>query len=239
VQPARRSTRQPTGSRFVLVPGGWHGGWVYDEVAARLRERGHHALPLTLTGLGERAHLLTSSTNLDTHIQDVVGVVESERIEDVVLCGHSYGGLVIAGVADRIPGRVAALVHIDAYVPADGDSCWSLTTQAFRDLFIRGAGSDGHSVAPPPGLDPRATPHPLASFVQRIRLGGAHERIARREFVYLSGWRGTPFAATYERLRRDPAWRVHTLHTGHDVMTQAPDRLVDILVAVSPTARER
>jgi pimeloyl-ACP methyl ester carboxylesterase len=148
-----------------------------------------------------------------------------------VLCGHSYGGMVIAGAAARVPHRIARLVHIDAYVPVHGDSCWSLTSDAFRELFIHGAGGDGWSVAPPAGLDPRATAHPLASLLQRIRLAGAPEPTCRRDFVYLTGWRGTPFAGTYERLRHDARWHVHTLPTGHDVMAQDPDQLVKILTA--------
>jgi pimeloyl-ACP methyl ester carboxylesterase len=137
-----------------------------------LRAHGRSTLALTLTGLGERAHLLTAATNLDTRIQDVLGVLESERLDDVVLCGHSYGGMLITGAANRAPGRVSGLVYIDAYVPTDGDSCWSPTTDAFRRMFIEGAGSDSGAVAPPPGLDPRATPHLLASFLQKIRLDG-------------------------------------------------------------------
>src|SRR5207248_1247925 len=100
------------------------------------RGGGHQALPVTLTGVGERAHLLTPGTNLDTHVQDVVRLLEAEGVEDAVLCGHSYGGMVITGVADRVPGRIARLVYVDAYVPRDGQSCWALTTEAFRSFFV-------------------------------------------------------------------------------------------------------
>lgn len=214
---------------FVLVPGGWHGGWAFDPVASRLRRRGHRVLALTLTGLGERAHLLTRATNLDTHVEDVVDALESRQIERAVLCGHSYGGMVVAGAAARAAHRLAAVVYIDAYVPKDGESCWDLTTEAFRQLFIAGAREDGWRVPPPRGLDPRATAHPLASLLQGVRLPDGHAQVVERDFVYLSGWRRTPFASTYERLRHDPAWHVHTLPTGHNVMAEAPDRLVEIL----------
>lgn len=218
-------------SVFVLVPGGWHGAWAYEPVTARLRRCGHDARPLTLTGLGERAQLLTGATNLDTHIEDVVAVLESDPLDSVVLCGHSYGGMVITGVAARVPDRIARLVYIDAYVPSHGDSCWTLTTEAFRRLFVQGAAADGWSVAPPPGLDARATPHPLASLLQQIRLHGSPEPAIQREFVYLSRWHGTPFALTHERLSRDPCWRVHVLPTGHNVIREAPERIVEILTA--------
>jgi pimeloyl-ACP methyl ester carboxylesterase len=215
---------------FVLVPGAWHGGWVYAQVADGLRAEGHEAYSLTLTGVGERAHLLGATTNLDTHVQDVVAVLEAEQLEQAVLCGHSYAGMVISGAAERAANRIGGLVYIDAYVPSDGDSCWRLTTDAFREIFVRGARPDGCSVTPPAGLDPRVTAHPLASFMQRIRLAGAHEQVSRRDFIYLSGWRATPFTETYERLREDPDWHTHVLPTAHDVMARAPGSLVEILL---------
>ena len=97
---------------FVLVPGGWHGGWYFQGMAARLRAEGHAAVPVTLTGLGDRAHLATASTNLDTHIQDVIAVLNAERVNDAVLVGHSYGGMVITAVADRVPELIEGLVEI-------------------------------------------------------------------------------------------------------------------------------
>lgn len=215
---------------FVLVPGGWHGGWSYRPIAQALRQSGHDAYPVTLTGLGDRAHLRATAVNLDTHIQDVVSVLETEHITDAVLVGHSYAGMVITGVADRCPDRIGRLVYSDAYVPADGDSCWDLTTPAFRQLFIERATADGFRVAPPPGLDPRATAHPLPSFLQKIRLSSAPSRVRRRDYIYLSGWQGSPFTGVYQRLSQDPAWHTHCLPTGHNVVAEAPDKLVEILL---------
>ncbi|MFF3573712.1 alpha/beta fold hydrolase [Nocardia jiangxiensis] len=123
---------------FVLVPGGWHGGWSYTPLANALRQHGHDACPVTLTGVGDRNHLLTATTNLDTHINDVTAMLESERITDAVLVGHSYAGMVITGVADRVPERVATLVYSDAYVPDDGQSCFELTSAEFRRMFVEG-----------------------------------------------------------------------------------------------------
>lgn len=214
---------------FILVPGGWHGGWYFHPIADTLRRNGHHAFPMTLTGLGDRAHLLTATTNLDTHIQDVVALLEAAEIHDAVLVGHSYAGMVITGAAARAPGRIRRLVYSDAYVPADGDSCFDLTTPAFRESFLQGAQADGHTVAPPPGLDPRTTPHPLASFLQKIQLAG-EPQVDRRDYVYLDGWSGTPFTEVYQRLRHDPDWRVHSLPTGHNVAREAPERFVKILL---------
>jgi pimeloyl-ACP methyl ester carboxylesterase len=218
---------------FVLVPGGWRGGWYFQPLTRELRRRGHEVYPVTLTGLGERSHLLSASVNLDTHIEDVVRVLECEQIEDAVLCGHSYGGMVVSGVADRAAERIGALVYCDAYVPDDGDSCFSLAGDVFRQLFLDGSRKDGHSVAAPPAVDPRITAHPLGSFLQRISLTGAWTSIRRRHFVYLSGWEATPFTPVYERLRSDPTWNVHTLPIGHNIIVEAPDALLEILLAAA------
>jgi pimeloyl-ACP methyl ester carboxylesterase len=174
---------------------------------------------------------LTPAVNLDTHIQDVVALMEAEQIADAVLVGHSYGGMVITGVAEALPGRVRRLVYSDAYVPGDGDSCWDVTSQAFRDLFASGAGTDGFSVLPPAGSDPRATAHPLASFVQKIRLTGAANGIKRRDYIHLSGWDGSPFADVYQRLRQDPDWHTHSLPVSHNVLADAPQEWLGILLA--------
>ncbi|AHI00528.1 alpha/beta fold hydrolase [Kutzneria albida] len=214
---------------FVLVPGGWHGGWYFEPIARGLREQGHQAYSVTLSGIGERGHL-AAGANLDMHIQDVVSLLEHERIENAVLCGHSYGGMVITGAADRLPERVDALVYSDAYVPRDGESCWELATDGFRQLFVAGTAATGHSVDPPPTLDPRASPHPVASFLQLIRLTGSLDRFRRKDFIYLSDWRGTPFTELYERLRREPTWNVHTLPVGHDIVGEAPQALLEILM---------
>ena len=109
-------------ANFVLVHGAWHGGWCWVRVAERLRRDGHFVVTPTLTGLGERAHLLNRDINLDTHITDIVAVLEAEELQDVVLCGHSYGGCVITGVADRVAERLRAVVYLDAFIPEDGQS---------------------------------------------------------------------------------------------------------------------
>ncbi|MER6425337.1 alpha/beta hydrolase [Streptomyces sp. NPDC001137] len=217
---------------FVLVPGGWRGGWYFSGLADRLRAAGHRALTVTPTGVGDRAHLNSANVNLDTHIDDVLAVLATEEVSDAVLVGHSYGGMVISGAADRAPsGVVRRLVYCDAYVPEDGQSCWDLTTDAYRSLFLENAAADGYAVQSPSGSDPRVTAHPLASFLQRIRLdtGGLRE-VKTRDYVYLSGWDGTPFTTVRDQLANDPTWRVHTLHSGHDVCRDAPQEFLEILL---------
>ncbi len=217
---------------YVLVPGGWHGGWWFQPVTEQLRRHGHDVYPITLTGLGDRRHLASATVNLDTHIEDVLRTIDAERIERAVFCAHSYGGMVTTGAADRIAEHVEALVYIDAQVPRDGESLWSLVTPSFRKAFIDGAAADGFSVAPPPGLDGRVTAHPLASFIQPIRRTGAADGIAKKYYVWLSEWEDSPTRLIYERLRDEPGWDVRTWPIGHDVVGEAADELVDFLLSV-------
>ncbi|GAB1329780.1 alpha/beta fold hydrolase [Streptomyces sp. NPDC093260] len=216
---------------FVLVPGGWHGSWAFEAVVPLLERAGHTVHALTLTGLrpdDDRATV--AAANLDTHADDVLGLLDRARLTDVTLVGHSYGGMVIAAAADRARGRVSRLVHLDAYVPRDGESCWSSTTEPYRQAFVDGATSTGYAVLPPAGGDPRRRPHPLASLTQAIRLTGAAEQVPRREFVYCSGWEDrTPFTALRTRLEADPGWHVRELPTGHNAMREAPDAVAALL----------
>jgi pimeloyl-ACP methyl ester carboxylesterase len=223
-------------ARFVMVAGGWHGGWALAPVARKLRVHGHDVFTPSLTGLGERAHLAAARPNLDTHIEDVANVLLFEEIEDVVLCGHSYAGMVITGVADRLAERIAALVYIDAFVPADGQSWWDLAGDRYRQLAIENSAADGFGVAPPPHLDRRCVAHPLASFRQAIRLTGRWQAVREKVFIYASGWPATPFTATYEALSRDPGWSVHSIPTGHNVPLDAQDELLSIALALRAVA---
>jgi hypothetical protein len=139
--------------------------------------------------------------------------------------------MVIAAVADRAGSRISRLVHLDAYVPRDGESCWSSTNEHFREVFAAGAAATGYAVRPPDGGDPRRRPHPLASFLQTIRLTGTPAQVPRREFVYCSGWEDrTPFAELRTRLQADPEWQVHDLLTGHDAMHEAPEAVAALLL---------
>src|SRR5436853_1016103 len=168
---------------FVLVHGAWSGGWCYARVAALLRSRGHTVFTPTLTGQGERAHLFSGAINLSTHIEDVLGLFRFERLSDVVLAGHSYGGMVITGVADRIAEKVKALVYLDAFIPGDGQSLFDINIPANNQRFLAQAGaSGGLSVPAPPAayfgvnaadaaiVDALATPFPLGCFTEKLRL---------------------------------------------------------------------
>ncbi|MFC4536383.1 alpha/beta fold hydrolase [Sphaerisporangium dianthi] len=217
---------------FVLIPGMCHGGWCFEELTGGLRAQGHAVYPLTLTGLSERSHLLHGGVNLDTHIQDVTGVLAAENIQDAVLVGHSYGGMVITGAADRAPERVKALVYLDAMVPEPGDSTWSLVSDQERRWYMDVV-ETGYAVRPLPFFDPRATPHPLASLLQPLKLTSDLAHIRRRSYVYAAGWDGqSPFTPVYQRLRENPSWRTYALDSGHNLMRDAPQDLLEILLQV-------
>jgi pimeloyl-ACP methyl ester carboxylesterase len=214
---------------FVLVPGAWHGAWAWDGIVARLRRAGHRTVAVTLDGLEPDPSPDGARANLDTHIDRVLAALESCSPGPITLCGHSYAGLVIAGAADRSERAVDRLVFCDAFVPADGDSWWDLANDHYRDRIIAGVGTDGRTVAPSADTDPRRRPHPVASFLQRLRLGDGIDRVARRTLIHASAWEATPFQNQYERLRTDPAWEVHDLPVGHAVYNEAPDDLTSIL----------
>jgi pimeloyl-ACP methyl ester carboxylesterase len=217
---------------FVLIPGGWRGGWTFADLVARLKQAGHEAYAVTLSGLDVGPEPSGGNINLDTHIADVLELLAVEDLSEVILCSHSYAGMVAAGAADRAPERIAALAYLDAFVPADGQSWWDLANEHFRQLIIENARHDGLTVEPPGNRDPRRRPHPIGSFLQALRLTRA-EKPMPRTFIYATGWSATPFAAQYERLRGDPAWQVHTLACGHDVINEAPDEVFEILARMA------
>ena len=215
---------------YVFIPGGWHGGWIYDPITENLERLGKKCVALTLPGLEREPVISNQPINLDTHIQYVVDFIVKENLTEIILCGHSYAGLVITGVADQIPERIQALVYIDAYIPKDGDSCWSLTSEVYRQRFVAGAGPNGFMVDDRPGLDPRRRPHPLATFMQSLKLTGNYQRVLNRTFIYLSGWEDSPFIQQYERLKNAPDWQVETVHCGHNIMKEYPEKLTEILI---------
>lgn len=212
---------------FILIPGGWQGGWVYQQVAERLTAHGHTALPVTLAGLGDKPAPLA---NLDTHIGEVAALVRAQRGE-VVLVGQSYGGMIVSGAADAEPSQLRALVYVDAYVPESGDSVWALTTPRFRDLFVAGAAADGISCAPPPGLDARCRPQPMATFLQSIVLSGRWRDVPRKTYVGAHGWEGSPFRDLHRRLSARPDWSTHAFDCGHNVARLKPEALTAVLLA--------
>jgi pimeloyl-ACP methyl ester carboxylesterase len=240
---------------YVLVGGGWLGGWCWQRVARRLREEGHDAYPVTLTGLGERVHLASAQVDLDTHIADVVNLIEFEDLRDVVLLGHSYGGLVVTGAADRIPGRVSRLVYLDTAPIPDGGSLIEKFPAELRvrtERQVEEAG-DGWRFPIPPreelanmasleGVDEgglrllysRATPQPFGTYTQPLRLKNpAREGLPKLGILCsFSLDRVQEMIAGGNPSFREmagPNWRFVELPTGHYPMFSRPDDLAAVL----------
>ncbi|NYT85252.1 alpha/beta fold hydrolase [Pollutimonas harenae] len=230
-------------AKFVLVHGAFQGGWVYARVARKLREAGHDVYTPTLTGLGERAHLADRAINLDTHIQDIVNVFKYEDLTDAILCGHSYGGLVITGVAHEIGERIRTLFYLDAYAPADGQSLVDITGDETALAFVAQANQNGGMIPPIPAaifnvneadvvrVDTMSVSQPLATFVQGVKAGVDSTPVANRTYVFATRNGGDWFVKTHARLKSDSRWTVHEIPCGHSIMLDRPADLAALLLA--------
>jgi pimeloyl-ACP methyl ester carboxylesterase len=211
---------------YVLVHGAWHGGWCWAKVARLLRDAANEVYTPTLTGLGERAHLARPEVDLETHIQDVVALLESEELRQVTLVGHSYGGMVISGVAARTSGRIGHLVYLDAFVPEAGKSMLDYVgprAAAMREA----AATQGEGWRLPP-----FPPERFGVTSQRDTEWLNKHLVAQpfRTFVYCSKPATGTFDQFAERLRDDRKWTFHDVKTGHDAMVTAPGEIAKILM---------
>src|SRR3982075_3742439 len=224
------------GATFLVCHGAWSAGWAWKKKHPLMAARGHRLVTPTYTGLGERAHLAHPSIDLETHIQDVLNVIKYEDLRDIVLIGHSYGGMVATGVADRARDRIAQLIYIDAFVPDDGQSLLDLNEPArerMRDLAKAG---DGWRVPPnptPPDTSPadvewlseRRVHMPLKCFEMRLKLQGG-ELTLPRSYIYAT--RITPadtFRPFAERAKSEPGWSYYELDASHSPNVTAPEAL--------------
>jgi pimeloyl-ACP methyl ester carboxylesterase len=231
---------------FVLVHGAWHGGWCWQRVADRLRGGGHKVFTPTLTGLGERSHLLRAGIGLETHSIDIVNIMKWEQLSDVVLCGHSYGGFVISAVAETMASSIRSIVFLDAFMPKNGEAVADLTGPAVQD-GIRSALQRGDLAIPPRSaeafgvnaadrawVDRLCVGQPIGTFIDKISLSGARDRIARKSYIRAAGYANPGFDRALAAASADASWRTYEVPCGHDVMVDDPDRLTEILLEVAP-----
>lgn len=234
-------------SALVLIHGAWHGAWCWRRVLPGLRAAGHGAHAVTLTGVGERAHLLRPDLRLRDHIADVLGLIDAEELgDDLVLVGHSYGGLVMTGVADALLARGLKprhLVYVDAVTPHPGES-WSSqhAPETVRARLEAAAQRPGGAMPPPDaavfGLDGadrdwvnrRQTPQPAGVYQDRLDFDAARIATLPRTFIDCTAPALPTIAVMRERVRREPGWQVVELATGHDPMISAPEALVALLL---------
>ena len=229
-----------------MVHGAWHGSWCWKRVRRALQALGHEVFTPTLTGVADRAHLLSPRVNLETHIADVVNLIRWEELSDVVLCGHSYGGCVISGVADRVPDRIGALVYLDAFVLENGQSLHDTLPAAMRNARLEQAqlSGEGFKVQPIPAeafqvnaqdrewVNRQCTMQPLTTFEQPLHLTGEIAKVANVTFILATGWAPSPFPPFHDKAKTR-GWRTVALECGHDVMLDLPDELTRELVAAS------
>jgi len=226
-------------STFVIVHGAWSGGWAWGAVARALRAAGHEAFTPTLTGLGERVHLASPEIDLDTHVMDVVNVLRFEALASVVLVGHSYGGMVITGVAERVPERIRHLVYLDAFVPRDGESVEAIVGPEMAGAVIEASATHGDGWRVPFLGEPidreRVTPMPLAPMRQPVEVRSAVASRLPRSFVHFtaklpSDPQGPVITRVAARIRAEGGWAYREVAFGHSPQFTVPQEVARLLL---------
>jgi len=231
---------------FVLVHGAWHGGWCWRKVARHLHSEGHEVYAPSLTGLGDRSHLLTPAVDLHTHVRDIVDLMEFEDLTEVVLVGHSYGGMVIAGVADLVPKRISKLVYLDAVTPKDGQSLSDIVGPELMTMFREISEDQGDEWCLPCPTDwtfgiaepdlswakRRMTPQPMATLVQKVRFLNPEALALPKSFI----WCAISEGKRQESLRDEfsPGWSFYEIEAEHDAMITNPRELAEVLLGLAP-----
>ena len=239
----------PGATTYVLVHGAGHGGWCWRRVSDRLIARGHRVLTPTLTGLGERHHLLTERLSLDTFEADIINVIEAEELANVILVGHSFAGITITGVAERMPERLRHLVYLDALIVPNGLSAFDMLPAEYaarRRLQAQDSGS-GASL---PALDPRIfgitepddiawlqrrlTPHPRATYEEKVRLRGHVGNGLPKTYVACTRPPFSNLVAVQRWVQTQSDWDWREIAAGHDAMITAPAELAEVLMDIGP-----
>lgn len=220
---------------FVLVHGAWGGSWAFAPLVTALRAAGHDVHVPSLTGLGERAHLAHGGITLTDHINDVIGLIDCEALSDFILVGHSYGGMVITGVAARRGQRIRSLIYLDAFLPQDGQALWDIVDEATRARYIENQRATPGLVQPifpiPEDRAGRVSGHPLLSLLEPVKLGGEEASIARLTYVYASASPIDTFAQFRARCAADPHWNLHELPTSHMMWADDLAGITNILLS--------
>ena len=230
---------------IVLVHGGWHGGWAWDDVAGRLRDLGHAVFTPSLTGLAERGHLIDVVEGPDTHVEDIVRILEFNKLDDVVLVGHSYGGMIVTGTASRLPGRIASLVYLDAFVPVVSGMAANQMANPERAREIEKAIQPNGTILPTgferwastsqvvDRLKSMCTPHPSSCFTKGVTLHGGETAVRHRHFILCEHHKPSPFWQFHEKYKNDSAWQVSILPCLHDAMIEMPEEVTRLILESS------
>ncbi len=233
---------------YVLVHGAWSGGWIWRTVADHLRDAGHVVYTPTLSGMGERSHLLTRDITLQTHIQDIINVVEYENLRDVALVAHSYGGMAATAVADRIPDKLSALIYLNAALPEDGQAMLDLVPPERKETVIRLAEEEGGGLGIPSSLImetgieddeereafmARTCLHPLGPQLETIHLGGHFQRVPTKAYVLAGMSNSHHFRSYMEWAQDEPGWVGEEIPSMHYPMITMPRETADLLMRLT------
>ena len=232
---------------FVLVHGAWHGGWCWRRVADMLEKKGHKVYTPTLTGVGERSHLMSKDINLDTHIADIVNLIKWEDLRDICLVVQSYGGWPGSGTIEHTHDRISSIVWLDAFKPEDGQRGFDFASEFSRKALTE-AVARGEAGRPSPKaeaflivnekdrvwVDAKLTSQPNGVALQPIKLTGAREKVAKKTYIRAVKYPQPAFDRAYAECKADRTWRTfEATGCGHDVMVDAPEWLTDTLLQVS------
>jgi len=228
---------------YVLVHGGWRGGWAWRPLVDILEAKGHKVYAPSLTGLGDRSHLLNKDIRLKTHVMDIVNIVKYERLENIVLVGHSAAGFVITEVANEIPDKIETIVYLDAFLPNAGESANNTASERAQASQNEAKAKGEISMPAFPAkafggkeenwewIDSLSVPHPLMTLMDPVSSTEGRDSIGNRIYIRSTGFNLPAFNKAYEQTKDDPAWKSFIMECGHDISIDCPDELADILFA--------
>src|SRR5262245_10988066 len=234
-----------TRKTFVLIHGAYHGGWCWRRVADLLEKEGHKVYAPSLTGCGDRSHLLSKDVNLDTHIADIVNLVQWEDLRDICLVPHSYGGWPASGALEQIADRVSAIVWLDAFKPDNGQRGLDYASEFSRKAMAEAVEKGEPGRAAPKAdaffvnekdrawVDGKLTRQPNGVALQPIRLTGAREKVGRKTYIRAPKYPQAAFDKALVECKADKTWQTFETDAGHDVMVDKPEWLAGILLKVS------
>lgn len=221
-------------ANFVLVHGAWGGAYAYNRLAEELWQKGHRVIAVNLTGLGRWRDKMHAGITLTDHVNDVCAQIEQAGFERFILVGHSYGGMVITGVATRFGARINAICYIDAFLPKDGESLWDITGEFEHSHYIDTQKFQPGYVQPIMGAGrPELSPHPLLTLVEAVKYTGEEAKIPCRAYIFANNWEPTPFRRFAEEVKDNPAWEYHEAVSGHGVMNDQPEQLLEIVLGLA------
>ena len=238
---------QSASKAFLLIHGTYCGGWIWRRASDLLEKQGHKVFSPTLTGLGERSHLLRKDISLDTQVTDIVNVIKWEDLRDICLVAHSYGGWIGSGALEQIGERVSSIVWLDAFKPENGQKPVDFTNEVFRKAVLDAA-EKGEPGFPVPGgklgpvwvnekdsayVSSKLTPHPVGTYLQPIALSGARDKVAKKTYIRATRFPSPVFDKALAECKTDKSWSTFEIASGHNLMLDAPERLTELLLQAS------